>query len=144
MTYFIPAEPFYEKFSFTFKEILIYIALPMRKQRDNTRRIGGLMLDELMLSFIISFSLADVRIVDVYANSTCELSATNQDLILIRELDAVCSAFLKVLPQAQPAQIHSLNSILKAPLLAESGFAAVAGPYHLYDGNYTSTNINAP
>lgn len=116
----------------------------MRKQQDNTRRIGGLLLDALMLSFIVSFSLADVRIVDVYSNSSCELSATNQDIILIRELDAVCSTFVKLFPQAQPAQLHSLGSILKSPLMAEAGFVDVTGPQHLYNVIYTNTTINAP
>jgi len=143
LTYFIPADPFFEKFSFTFKEILIYIALPMRKEKDNTRRIGGLLLDALMLSFIVSFSLADVRIIDVYAPSYCEVSEANDDLILFRDLDAVCTSFIKQISQAQPALIH-LDSILKSPLVAGAGLVVVTRAQHLYNVIYTNTTINAP
>ena len=144
LTYFIPAEPFSEKFSFTFNEILLYIALPMRKEKDNTRRIGGLLLDALMLSFIVSFSLADVRIVDVYPDSACHVTQTNEDLILIRELDAVCTSFVKQISQAQPALIFSLDSILKSPLLADAGLVVLTSTQQLYNTIYTNTTINAP
>jgi len=144
LTYFIPADPFSEKFSFTFNEILIYIALPMRKEKDNTRRIGGLLLDALMLSFIVSFSLADVRVVNVYSNSFCEVSEANDDLILIRELDAVCNSFVKQISQAQPALIHSLDSILKWPLVADAGLVVFTSGRQLYNTFYTNTTINAP
>jgi hypothetical protein len=144
LTYFIPADPFSEKFSFTFKEILIYIALPMRKEKDNTRRIGGLLLDALMLSFIVSFSLADVRIVDVYPNSFCEVSEANDDLILIRELDAFCTSFIKQISQAQPALIHSFDSIFNSPLAADAGLVMLTRAQHLYSTIYTNTTINAP
>lgn len=123
---------------------MIYIALPMRKEKDNTRRIGGLLLDALMLSFIVSFSLADVRIVDVYPNSLCEVSEANDDLILIRELDVVCTSFIKQLSQAQPALIHSLDSILKSPLVAGAGLVVVTSAQQLYNTIYTNTTINAP
>jgi hypothetical protein len=144
LTYFIPPDPFSEKFSFTFKEILIYIALPMRKQKDNTRRIGGLLLDALMLSFIVSFSLADVRIVDVYPNSACQITQTNDDVILIRELDAVCTSFIKQISQAQPALILSLDSILKSPRLPDAGLVILTSTQQLYNTIYTNTTINAP
>lgn len=144
LAYFLRAQPFSEKFSFTFKEILIYIALPMRKEKDNTRRIVGLLLDALMLSFIVSFSLADVRIVDVYPGTACEVTETNHDLILVRELDAMCSSFIKQISQAQPAHIQSFGSILKSPLMVDASLVVETSTRSLYNANYTNTTINAP
>ena len=116
----------------------------MRKEKDNTRRIGGLLLDALMLSFIVSFSLADVRIMDVHSQSCCKISEANDDLILIRDLDAVCTSFIKQISQAQPALIHSIDSIFRSPLAADAGLVMLTRAQHLYSAIYTNTTINAP
>ena len=116
----------------------------MRKERDNTRRIGGLLLDALMLAFIVSFSLAGVRVVDAHPNSGCIVSEANDEPIIIRELDAVCNSFAKQISQAQPSVIFSLDSILKSPLIADAGLVVLAGTQHLYNTIYTNTTINAP
>ena len=116
----------------------------MRKEKDNTRRIGGLLLDALLLAFIVSFSFADVRIVDGHANGACTVTETNDDLILIRELDAVCTSFIKQISQAQPSLIFSLDSILKSPHVADAGLVILTGTQHLYNIIYTNTTINAP
>jgi hypothetical protein len=144
LAYFIRARPFSEKFSFTFKEILIYIALPMRKEKDNTRRIGGLLLDALMLSFIVSFSLADVRIVDVYSSVACEVSAADNSVIPVHNFDALCTSFVKQISQAQPAHIQSFGPILKSPLTVVAGLVVVTSAQHLYNAICTNTTINAP
>ncbi|MGC3948105.1 MAG: hypothetical protein QM762_26950 [Chryseolinea sp.] len=116
----------------------------MRKEKDNTRRIGGLLLDALLLAFIISFSLADVRIIDVHSSNGCAVTETNDDLILIRELDAVCNSFVKQISQAQPSLIFSLDSILKSPLVADASLVTLTGAQQLYNTIYTNTTINAP
>jgi len=144
LTYFIRAQPFSEKFSFTFKEILIYIALPMRKEKDNTRRIGRLLLDALLLSFIVSFSLADTRIADVYSSMACEVNAADSDYLPFHNVDALCSCFVKQMSQAQPAHIQSFGSVLKSPLMAVAGLVVVTSAQHLYNAIYTNATINAP
>ena len=116
----------------------------MRKEKGNTTRIGGLLLDALMLSFIVSFSLADVRVVDVYTNSGYEVSEATDDHIFIRELDAVCSSFVKQISHTQPSLICSLDSILKSPLVADAGLVVLTSAQHLYNVIYTNTTINAP
>jgi hypothetical protein len=144
LAYFIPAHPFSEKFSFTFKEILIYIARPMRKEKDNTRRIGRLLLDALMLSFIVSFSMADVRIADVYPSATCEVSTADNSAAPLHNFDALCTSFVKQISQAQPAHIQSFGSILKSPLMVFAGLVVVTSAQHLCNAIYTNSTINAP
>lgn|GEM_PF-2851254 len=124
---------------------MIYIALPMRKEKDNTRRIGGLLLDALLLAFIVSFSLADVHIIDGYSSNSCEVSEAHDDLILFRELDAVCNSLTKHISQTQPSHIFSLNSLLsKSPRVADAGLVVLRGTQQLYNIVYTNTTINAP
>lgn len=116
----------------------------MRNEKDNTRRIGGLLLDALMLSFIVSFSIADVRIVDVYSDTRCDISESKDDFILVRELDALCSSFVKQISQAQPAHILSIGPRLTSPLVAAAGLVMLPGTQRLYSSTCTNTTINAP
>ncbi|MEJ7643543.1 MAG: hypothetical protein WKF87_03045 [Chryseolinea sp.] len=66
----------------------------MRIDKDNTRRIGGLMLDLLMLSFIISLSLADIKIIDRSTNSQLSIKTAHPDQIIVGNSfkKIICSA----------------------------------------------------
>lgn len=116
----------------------------MRKEKDNTRRIGGLLLDAIMLSFFISFSLVDARIPAPCSHSAHEVSSPHDDLIPLHEFDALCGRFAEQVSTAQPTHIQSLDSLLRTPLIMIVGLVVTNSAQHLYNIVYTNTTINAP
>ncbi len=117
----------------------------MRRKTDNTRRIGGLLLDLLMLSFIVSFSFADVRIVDGYTETAFETyTSDDENTIVVIALDAVCNSFLKHIGQAQPALWQSYGFIFESPFVTASRVVQVESIQYLYNAICANTTINAP
>ncbi len=123
---------------------MIYICIPMRYEKDNTRRIGGLFLDLLMLSFIISFSLADVKIADGYSSSGPTATICQDDHIIVHDFHSIFGSFLKQISQAHPDNIQSLGVIFDFPNIKDAEPVVFANTQYLYNTIYTNTTINAP
>lgn len=116
----------------------------MRRKTDNTRRIGGLLLDLLMLSFIVCFSFADVRIVDGYTETVADAYTSDDDnTIVVIALDAVCNSSLKHIAQAQSPLWQSFGSVFESPFVT-ARVVHVESIQYLYNAIYTNTTINAP
>jgi len=116
----------------------------MRNDKDNTRRIGGLMLELLMLSFIISFSLADVKITDGTSDSILTVQTAPDDHIIIGNFDSLFGSFLKHISKVQPHTSQSLGLIFDFVPTDEVKRIVLADSQYSYKTVYTNTTINAP
>jgi hypothetical protein len=116
----------------------------MRNDKDNTRRIGGLMLDLLMLSFIIAFSFADVKITDSTANTILTVQEAPDDHIIIRNFDSLFASFQKHISKVQPHTSHSLGVIFDFLPQEEAKRIVLADSQYSYNAVCADTRINAP
>ena len=114
----------------------------MRNDKDNTRRIGGLLLDLLMLSFIISLSFADVKITRGYETSDLSIKKSTEHKI-VSDFDSVFGSFNKQLSKILPEHSSSLGSNFEFPQAEDARIVAFATQY-LYNVIYAYTTINAP
>ncbi|HTE33423.1 MAG TPA: hypothetical protein VK666_23740 [Chryseolinea sp.] len=117
----------------------------MRSKKDNTRRVGGLLLDLLMLSFIISFSLADVKITNGYVeDSVLIIRPAPNNVTIVRDFDTVFSTLLKNAPKFQPDNSQSLGVIFDlSPVKDAMRVVLITMPY-FHKNIYANTTINAP
>jgi hypothetical protein len=115
----------------------------MRYDKDNTRRIGGLLLDLLMLSFIISFSFTDVKITRGYESTSLTVKKAKGDHTLVRDFDSVFSSFQKQISKVLPEHPNSLGVIFEFPRIEDVKILVSATSY-LHNTIYTNTTINAP
>ncbi|MEO5979570.1 MAG: hypothetical protein ABIS36_21235 [Chryseolinea sp.] len=113
----------------------------MRYDKD-TRRIGGLLLDLLMLSVIIFFSITDLKITRGYDSITLTVEKSKDDHKLVSGFDSVFSSFQKQISKIHPEQ-NTLGAIFKFPHTEDVRITVSATPY-LYNPIFTNTTINAP
>ena len=116
----------------------------MRNDKDNTRRIGGLMLDLLLLSFIVSFSLSDVKITDGNTDDTVTISAAPEDHIIVSNFDSLFGSFLKQLSKVQPPASQFIGVIFDFPRSEEVKRIVLADTLCLYKTVFANATINAP
>lgn len=116
----------------------------MRYDKEHTRRIGGLLLDVLMLGFIVSFSFSDVKISDGYTDGELTVQACPQDHVIFRDFDSVFGSFLKHISKLTQDSDQALGVIFDFPRTTEVKIVVCSNAKYLYNSIYTNTTINAP
>jgi hypothetical protein len=117
----------------------------MRYNKDNTRRVGGLLLDLLMLSFIISFSLADVKITNGFSeDSVLIVRPSPSNVAIVSDFDTVFSTLLKNAPKFQPDNSQSLGVIFDLPPVKDAMRVVFISMLYFHKNIYANATINAP
>lgn len=115
----------------------------MRYNKEHTRRIGGLLLDVLMIGFIVSFSFSDVKISDGYTDGLLTFHSSPDEHIVFRDFDSVFGSFLKHISKITQADVHPLGVIFDFARVEVKSVVYFNARY-LYNSIYTNTTINAP
>lgn len=111
--------------------------------KNKTKRIGGLLLDVLMLVFVLTFSWHDVKVIDRKWQGVLTISTEPLDQISFHDSSFISGSFLKLTSKIQLANNFSGIGGDFPSLEIATNVAFLVTP-SLFNTFYRNITINAP
>jgi len=116
----------------------------MGLDKNNTRRIGGVFLEALMLVIIFTFSRPDTKVIDRNPKGILTISAAPAEQLVFFHASSISESFLKVISKIQLANSEFGGLVTDLPTLEIAASMAFLITESFYKTFYTNVTINAP
>lgn len=127
-----------------FSKIFVYLCIIMNQNKNKSRRVGGLLLEVLMLAFIFAYSWTDAKAIDHHHIGELTISAAPVEQIVFRDSDSSPESLIPVSSKALAYDSEVSNSTIDLPSMEVFTSKAFLIAPSLYNTFYTVTTIGAP